>query len=334
MVILKSRSTPLRWFSLAALSLVSVVPARGQTCLTGEDMDAATQAALTSTAKKYFDLAARSDSAELRQNATPGLAANFSGIETAVKDNTSRFAGAAATARSPFMLKAEGAGPLEHAEFLCGVFGPSGQTAHSAVFQIPNLPPGNYGFVTLDVASASGPDMVSFVLEQQGAVWKLAGFYVREARVAGHDGNWFSEQARAFKSKGQFHNAWFYYLEARSLLVPVDFMSVRNTDRLYDEAQSVKPSDLPPIDLAANGKTYKLIALFPMGVGDDLDLVVKHRAAGISDTIETYKDNVAVIGALVSKYPEFRDAFTAVVARAVEASGRDYGTMMMMKDIK
>jgi len=38
--------------------------------------------------------------------------------------------------------------------------------------------------------------------------------------------------------------------------------------------------------------------------------------------------------ALVAKYPEVRDAFAAVVARAVDPAGRDYGTLLAMKDIK
>ena len=41
-----------------------------------------------------------------------------------------------------------------------------------------------------------------------------------------------------------------------------------------------------------------------------------------------------MIKALVTKFPEFREAFAGVVARAVEPSGRDYGSLMAMKDIK
>jgi len=37
---------------------------------------------------------------------------------------------------------------------------------------------------------------------------------------------------------------------------------------------------------------------------------------------------------LVAKYPEIRASFAAVVARAVDSSGRDYGTLLAMKDIK
>jgi hypothetical protein len=41
-----------------------------------------------------------------------------------------------------------------------------------------------------------------------------------------------------------------------------------------------------------------------------------------------------VIKALVAKYPEVRDAFAAVVARAVDPSGRDFGTLLAMKEVK
>jgi hypothetical protein len=43
---------------------------------------------------------------------------------------------------------------------------------------------------------------------------------------------------------------------------------------------------------------------------------------------------VALIHALVAKYPELRDGFAAIIARAVEPSGKDYGTMVEMKEIK
>jgi hypothetical protein len=43
---------------------------------------------------------------------------------------------------------------------------------------------------------------------------------------------------------------------------------------------------------------------------------------------------MAVMKALVAKYPEFREAFSSVVARAVAPSGQDYGTLLAMKDVK
>jgi 16S rRNA G527 N7-methylase RsmG len=65
-----------------------------------------------------------------------------------------------------------------------------------------------------------------------------------------------------------------------------------------------------------------------------LDLVVKYQTADVSNTGQAFQDNMAVMKALVQKFPELREAFDGVVARAVESSGRDYGTMMPMKEIK
>jgi hypothetical protein len=325
--------TSAKWLP-ALLICLSALVARAQTCLTTTDMEAASASALGSTATRFYDMAARGDSASLRQEAITSLASNFSGIENAVKENQANLSGIRPVARPAFLLKAEGTAPLERAEFLCGVFGAQGQTRDSAVFIIPNLPPGDYGIVTLDAASQQGAYTVSFVLQQQGNAWKLGGFYAKPSQIAGHDSNWFATQARELKSKGQLRNAWFYYGEARELMVPVPFMATATTDKLYDEMQAVKPADLPPLDLAAGGKTFKITDLFPVPVGHDFDLVVKYQSADVSDSGKTFQDNLAVMKALLAKYPEFRDAFGGIVVRAVEPSGKDYGSMMAMKDIK
>jgi hypothetical protein len=321
----------------AVLLVVAGCAAHGQTCLSSDDMDAATKATLQTVAHSYFDLAAKGDVATLRQNAIPSVASDFGGIEGAVKDHQENFSGAQATPRAPFLLTADGDKPLDRAEFLCGVFGKSGQTANSAVFVIPNLPPGQYAVVILDVAGKASSTL-SFVLQKLGNEWKLAGFYARSSQVAQHDGQWFLERAREFKSKGQNRNAWLYYMTARELLAPVPFMSTLVTDRIYDESQSVRPADLPAggstVDLAAGGKTYKLTAAFAVGVGNDLDVVVKYSVPDISNTNQIYQENVNLIRALLAKFPELRDGFVAIIARAVEPSGRDYGTMMSVKDVK
>ena len=324
--------------SAAFVAAVLMPQSWAQTCLSAGDMDAATRTALESAGRRYFEMAARGDIASLRQNAIPSLANDFSGVENAVKENQANFAGAQGTPRPPFLLQESGTAPAQRAEFFCGVFGASGQTANSAVFVISNLASGNYGIVIVDVPTSKGAYTLSFVLQQMGTDWKLGGFFARPAQVAGHDANWFIQQARAFKAKGQTHNAWFYYREAGELMAALPFMSTLATDKLYDEAQAAQPSDLPsngPIDLpAAGGKTYKVTTIFPLAVGNDLDVVVKYQYPDVSNTAQTFQDNITVIKALVAKYPELRDAFAGVVARAVEPSGRDYGTLLPMKDVK
>jgi len=330
----------LRFASLSSLVLLlASFPCAAQTCFSSDDMAAATRSALQATGMRYFALVARGDAASLKQNSIPAVASDFTAIENTIKDNQQALAGATATPRAPFLLKAEGTAPIPKADFLCGVFGSTGQTKDSAEFTIPNLPPGTYGIVILDVPTQKTAFMISFILEQQGTDWKVAGFYVRPAQTAGHDSNWFLDRARAFKTKGQNHNAWLYFIEGRELAMPLPFMYTQATDKLYEEAQAVKPADWPvegsTSELATpDGKTYKLNNIFPFEVNQELAVVVKYQVPSVADTGQSFQQNMDVMRGLLAKFPELRDAFTSVIARAVQPDGKDYGSLMAVKDVK
>jgi hypothetical protein len=324
----------------AALALLAFPTANvlAESCLIGSDLDSATRTALTEAGVRYFDLITKGDTASLRQRAMPSVASDFSVIETTVKDNQAALAGSKAAIRPLFLLAADGAEPIAHAEFYCGVFGSKGQTRDSAVFTLDNLSPGKYAVVIVDAPSSKVAHTVSLILRQEGSDWKLGGLYIQAAELAGHNSSWFATRARDFQAKGQMHNAWLCFIEAISLVSPLPFMSTKASDDLYDESQKLQPADFPAegktADLVSGTATYKLTAILPTVVGDELDLVVKYQAADVSNTNLAYQSNVAVMKALVAKYPELRNAFAAVVARAVDPGGRDYGTMLAMKEIK
>lgn len=324
--------------AILAMLVFTASSVLAQSCFTSSDMDAATRNALTGTGLRYFNFVAAGDAASLRQNAMPSLAADFSSIESTVKDNQAALAGSKGVVRPPFLLGVEGTAAMPRAEFFCGVFGRSGQTSDSAAFYLNNLAPGKYGVVIVDASSSKGPYTVSLILQLQGSDWKLGGLYTKAAQFDGHDSDWFIARARDSQAKGQLHNAWLYYQVARSLVSPLPFMSTAVTDKLYDDSQKLQPADFPAegktADLSTGTATYKLTALFPEVVGSDLELIVKYQASNISNTNQAYQNNVGVMKALVAKFPELRSAFAGIVARAVDPSGRDYGTMLAMKDIK
>ena len=335
---LASRCCRAQVLSVALFLSVLPMSVAAQTCQTANDMDATLRTAITNTAQNYFQMAVRGDSVSLRQAAIPSLASDFGGIETTVRDHQQALAGAQPAVKASFLLNAEDSSPNQRAEFWCGVFNKNGQTANSAAFYLDNLPVGKYAVVLLDATSAQGRTMFSEILQQMAGSWKLGGLYIKAAQFGGHDSDWFVAQARAYKAKGQLHDAWFYYLEARNLISPLPFMSTLATDKLYDESQALQPADLPasgkPATLAAGTATYKLTAVFPEVVGSDLDLIVRYDSANVSNTNLAYQENVNVMKALVARMPEVREAFSAVVARAVDTSGHDYGTLLAMKDIK
>jgi hypothetical protein len=334
----KGRDWFLRTFPFIFLALLFSLPAIAQSCQSSSDLDDATRTAITSAAQRDFDLAAKGDTTSLRQNSIASLAANFTPIETTVKAHQANLAGAQAAVNSVFLLEADGSAPLPHAEFYCGIFGKNGQTPGSAIFDLNNLPPGKYGVALLEATAPKGKTDFSLILQQEGTDWKLGGLYVKDAEISGHDADWFATQARGYKAKGQLHNAWLYYREAIDLTRPVPFIDTMQVDKLYNDFQNDKPADFPAdgrsADLSAGVAIYKLIALYPQAVGNDLDVIVRYQVANAGDSNQAYASNIEVIKALVAKYPELKNAFAAVVARAVDSSGRDYGTLLAMKEIK
>ena len=325
------RKLPLVVLLLFALGLAQAV---AQTCLSGSEVDEPARSALDRTARQFFDYAAQGDVFHLKQEATASLAASFGGIEGVVIDQKANYAGGQPAVRATYLFDASGNAPFARAEFLCGVWA----TASWASFVINNLPPGRYGLVIQDVTTPKGKYALTMVLKQEGAAWKLAGYYSKPQEIGSHDSQWFLAKAREYKTKGSRFDAWFYYLTAWDLAAPVDFMSTRALDKISDEMEGLRPPDLPTSEhalaLAAAGHTYQVIYMSAQPTGGDLNLLVKYRAADVSNTQQMFDENTAVIRAIVSRYPEFRDAFAGVIARATEPSGRDYGTLLAMKDVK
>ena len=326
------------WIGLMASALFPS-GARAQTCQTSAELEDATRTAITTAAQRLFQMASKGDAASMQANAIPSLASGFSGIEGTLKEEQPNLSGAQATVKSSFLLDEQGVAPDPHAEFYCGVFGKGGQTANSAAFYLSDLPPGKYAIVLLDTTSAHGNSAFNEILQQTGSEWKLAGLYIKPTQIAGHDSDWYLNQARSYKAKGQLHNANLYFLQGISMVSRgMRFMSTQVTDKLYDELQTMEPADFPSngktADLIANGVTYKLSAVYPWVVGNDLDVVVKYVLPDISNSNQTYQNNFAVMKALVTKYPELRDAFPGIDAIAIDTSGRDYSTLLAMKDIK
>jgi hypothetical protein len=303
---------------------------RAQTCESAGEMDPGAKSALDSTAKQDYQLAQSGDLTRLQQNAAPA----FSGLKDTVSNNKGAFAGEVKT-RVLYVMDVPNTPASSNSnatEFFCGVFNSPDRVA----FEFPKLAPGRYAVVIQDAAGQT-PYTISWIFQQISGQWKIADLILRPQKIGGHDAVWFVTQARAFKNKGEFHNAWLYYREADDLLRPFRGLSAPALERLYDEADKIVPNDLPvkgPVDFIANGKTYKLVRVYPYAVGDALNLVVRYQVPDLSDTNKTFQDNAALMQALVTRYPEYRNAFAGVLAVAVDPSGRDFSSMLAMNKLK
>ncbi|HXE89898.1 MAG TPA: hypothetical protein VNK82_02945 [Terriglobales bacterium] len=329
---------------LALWAALASPGARAQTCTTLEEMFPATRDAIQNTARRYWEAAARADTEALRQAAIPAVAAGFQPIADAVRAHRELLATAQPTLRAAYLLETDGDQPQPRVSFYCGVYRTPGWLG----FTFTDLEPGRYAVVLFDLTAPAGPHTFSLVLRQEpppamatpdvalAQPWNLAGLYLKPSTLMGHDAQWFLEKARAFQLSGQPRNAWFYYLLARDLLAPVPFIGTELLDNIYDEQQQVRPAELPydqPLSLAVGGRSVRLTHIFPVPAEQGLLLVLKYEAADVSDSAKAGAQNLAVSRAFLARFPEYRNAFEGVVARAVEPSGRDYGSLVMMKDL-
>ena len=134
------------------------------------------------------------------------------------------------------------------------------------------------------------------------AGWKLAGYQIRPGSAAGHDGLWYLQQARDYKTKGQTHNAWFYYLTSWDLLAPVTFMNTNMLTKITQESNSVQPKDVPvggkPVTFAAGGKSYSITEMTIFRNEKNLDLTVRYSVPSTADFNATQADARSLANAL------------------------------------
>src|SRR5271157_5291435 len=284
-----SRSGPLKQLWAAAPA------AQAQSCFNGPDLDAPTKNAIESAARRYLDMSVHGDVAGLKANAIPAITGDFGAIEQAVVTNKEALAGAEPTIAGTYLLDASQAkAALPRANFYCGVY----NSADRISFSIPNLPPGRYAIV-LQKINGKDPITLTLILQDMAGAWKLAGYYPRLNTIGGHDGQWYLSKAREFKSNGQLHNAWFYYLTAWDLLAPVDFMSTPQLDKIADEMQATRPNDLPntgaPMSLSASGKVFKVTEITPVPVDNNVALRNLHVTPDAANPRLANQDNLAVI---------------------------------------
>ncbi|MGH9533121.1 MAG: hypothetical protein ACRD2Q_12085 [Terriglobales bacterium] len=330
-----------------ALILALMLPASAaETCFSAREMQGNTRAVLEAAARFHYDLFVKGNSAVLRQNAMPAMAREFAAIELAVRQHSAKLAGVLPTVRASYLLETDGNQPEGRANFYCGAY----RTPEWVGFFLSSIEAGRYAIVIFDVAATSGPMTFSVVLQQEWASvagntavsnkpesWRLAGLYIKPAQTLGHNSDWFLQQARGYKTKQQNRNAWFYYLTARDLLAPLPFMGTPTLDALFDEQKQVQPAELPyekPLTLPAAGRTFRITSVFAVPGDEGLLLVLKYEAESVADNAKADAANQALSRAFLTRYPEYKQAFAGIVARGVEPSGKDFGSLLMMKDVK
>ena len=267
------------------------------------------------------------------------IAANFAGIAQSAAALTPLLAGATITVDAIYKLDATDAkAGDEQTQFFCD----AGDNSSHVTFGIQHLPPGEFAFALVHATGNVKPQQLSLLLQMEhpGGPWLLAGFFPKPLTVAGHDGLWYWNAARAYARKKQSWNAWFYYSTSAYLLQPAGFFSSTNLEKLVDEQQAARPTDLPgetPLALSAEGSSYKIISLRTDDALGGLDLVVHYESganlAANTDPVAARAHTLAVMHGLLALHPELREAFHGLWVFADAGSGQPFSLELPMAQL-
>jgi hypothetical protein len=184
------------------------------------------------------------------------------------------------------------------------------------------LPPGRYAVALADAAGAPLGGQLGLILAWDGPAngWKLGGLFVRQGIFDGHDGVWYWARARELAKEDLPWSAWYCYEAARSLLVPVDFLSSPNLEKLGGEQAQIKnsPLDAFPYSLPDGSRTWKIDAVRLDTTLRQADLGVTYESTGVTDPAALRTEAVAVLSALLKAQPGLRENFHGLWAYAVK----------------
>jgi hypothetical protein len=328
---------------LAAGVLITGV-ASAEVCTTQSQMTVSDRDALVVVARGLATKVQTNDVSGLQAATAAEYVKDFSGIGAVVGSTATKIKDATLIAEQVYLLdgtqlKRGADGALPDAQFFCSL----NKSIAEADFLIPGLAPGRYGFVIVDASGGSSPWRLSFLLRQDNGQWVMAGFYPKPLTAAGHDGLWYWTQARTMTAQKERWNAWLYYQQAESLLVPANFIQSTHREKLKSEASAAAPpvlsegvtAEAPLVVKGPDGVEYHFTSL---GVDDSLakdkiDIMAHLKVDQLGDPVAARKRNSDAMVALLTAYPEMRKPFHGVWMVAEVPGQNPFATEQAMSEI-
>ena len=219
------------WAALAVLMALLAWPAAADatSCTTQAEMVGMDRDALTAAGGRLSVAVAEQDLAALKAALLPAVADDWDGIRQTAEDGAVLMKGGQVQLRALYLLDAGSLTAPADTQFFCS----NTSGTMTVTLNMRALPPGRYGVVLADAIGAPNAGQLGMLLawDSGASGWKLGGLSARPGPLTGRmasgggrgRGNWPGRPGWP---------AWFAYDVARSLLVPVDFLSSPNLEKL------------------------------------------------------------------------------------------------------
>jgi hypothetical protein len=302
------------WF--LALSLAAPIPGLASSCTTQAELQPADRSALIAAGQRIATAILQQDHSTLQGQLFPAVASDWDGIRREVERGAPLVKGGQAQLQTIYLLDAMSQTAPADTQFFC-----SNSTGSLTVtINMHALPPGKYAVLLATAAGAPLGGQIGIVLvwDATGSTpgWKIGGISVRQGIIDGHDGVWYWSKARSLAETAPWSAVYCYDL-ARYFLLPVDFISSPNLEKLDREESQVKngPGAFP-ITVADGPRNWKIDGIRVDTSLREADLGVTYESLGIADPAATRTEAVSVLGALLKAHPDLRTNFHGLWAYA------------------
>jgi hypothetical protein len=313
------------WVAPAVLLALLAAPAlsRATSCTTQAELTPQDRDALTAAGGRLAVAVAGQDLASLKAALLPAVAQDWDGISAVVQASAPLMSGGQVQIRNLYLLDATSLAAPADTQFFCS----NASGSLTVTITMRALPPGRYAVVLADAAGAAMGGQLGFILAWDGPAsgWRLGGVTVRQGILDGHDGVWWWTHARDLAREGQPWSAFYAYEAARSLLVPVDFLSSPNLEKLLNEQAQIKgsaaggsPQDAFPYSLVDGPRTWKIDSVRLDTTLRQGDLGVTYESTGVTDPAAQRTEAVAVLSAFLKAQPGLKQNFHGLWAYAMK----------------
>lgn len=250
----------LRW-NVWVLAAALCVPAAGRaatTCTAQAELSPQDRAALADTGGRLAQAVVQQDTTTLQAALLPAESADWSNIQAAIEQAAPVVKGGQIQLRSIYLLDAASLTAPADTQFFCS----NASGTLTVTITMHALPPGRYAVVLADAVGAPLAGQLGLILAWDGSAWRLGGVSAHQGFFDGHDGIWYWSRARGFANVDPW-SAWYSYEAARYLLIPVDFLTSPNLEKLQQEQAQIQsaPTGAFPLSLTVGDRTWKVDAV-------------------------------------------------------------------------
>jgi hypothetical protein len=290
------------------------------TCTSQAEMHGPDRDALAAAAQRLNVAVLQQDPGTLQAALLPSVAQQWDSIREAIEQGAPSVKGGQPQINAMYLLDNSANTAPADTQFFCS----NADGSMTITITLGNLPPGKYGVIQSYVVGAGSGSaapgiiaQISFILGLDSNDWKLGGVFIRPAALGGHDGVWYWQRARELAKSGSPWAAYFAYQAARYLLLPVDFISSPNLERLDQEQSAIKNAPAFPYSVSAGDRSFKIDNVHFDASLREPDLGINYENTGVTDPAAQRTEATAVMSAFLKAQPALRQGFHGLWAYAL-----------------